>query len=110
MAISLRLARRPTDEEIFELARRNPGLQIERNAAGELIVTPTGGRAGRSEAALVRQLHNWATTEGRGIVFGPSTGFHLPDGSLLSPDASWLRLERWEALSPGQQEGSAALP
>ena len=28
-----------------------------------------------------------------------ATGFQLPDGSVVSPDASLVRLDRWEALS-----------
>ena len=28
-------------------------------------------------------------------TFDSSTGFGLPDGSVLSPDASLVRLERW---------------
>jgi Uma2 family endonuclease len=81
--ISLKLAAPPSDEELIELSERNPGLQFERTAEGELIVTPTGGEAGRSEAELV--------------------------GSLLSPDASWLPRKRWEALTPTQREGFAPL-
>jgi hypothetical protein len=46
MAISLRLAGPPTDDEIRALAARNPGYQFERTAGGELVVTPTGGRSG----------------------------------------------------------------
>jgi Uma2 family endonuclease len=107
VAISLRLADVPTDEEILELSRRNPGFQFERTAAGELVVTPSGSRAGRRDLLLGVQLHAWAEKDGRGLVFGPSTGFRLPDGSLLSPDASWVRRERWSALSPAQQEGFA---
>lgn len=109
LAISLRLVAHPTDDDILELSRRNPGLQIERSAAGELIVTPTGGEAGKREAELVGQLHRWAAAEGRGIVFGPSTGFHLPDGSLLSPDASWVCRERWDALTSKQRKGFVPL-
>lgn len=36
-------------------------------------------------------------------MFDSSTGFLLPDGSVLSPDASLVRLECWRALSPEQQ-------
>ena len=34
---------------------------------------------------------------------GGDTGFRLPDGSVLSPDASLVRLERWQALNPEQR-------
>ena len=38
-------------------------------------------------------------------MFDSSTGFRLPDGSVLSPDASAVRLERWQALSAEQRRG-----
>src|SRR3990172_1988537 len=104
VAISLKLVAPPTDEEIRELSRRNPGLQFERSTAGELVVTPTSGRGGRRELIVGSQLDHWAEADGGGFAFGPSTGFRLPDGSLLSPDASWVRRDRWEALSPEQQD------
>jgi len=109
MAISLRLGVSPTDEEIRALSARNPGYQFERAASGELVVTPTGGRAGQCEAELIAQLRNWATAHGTGVVFSSATGFLLPDGSLLVPDASWVRQDRWEALSPQEQEGFVPL-
>lgn len=109
MAISLRLPARLTDEGIRDLSARNPGLQIEQAPSGELILTPTGAEAGRREIALGAQLYNWANAQGTGLSFGPSTGFRLPDGSLRSPDASWVRRERWSALAPAQREGFAPL-
>jgi Uma2 family endonuclease len=109
LAISLRLTLQPTDDEMLELSRRNPGLQIERDADGGLIVTPTGAEAGHREAELLGQLHRWAVADGSGIVFSPSTGFHLPAGSLLCPDASWMRRERWDALPPAERTGFAHL-
>ena len=33
----------------------------------------------------------------------------LPNGSDRSPDASWVKRERWEALTPEQQETFAPL-
>ncbi len=109
MVVSLRLVAPPSDQEMLELSKRNPGFQLERSATGELIVTPVGNEAGRREAELVAQLHGWASARGRGVVFSPSTGFHLPDGSLLSPDASWVQQERWDSLSFEQREGFAPL-
>jgi len=35
--------------------------------------------------------------------------FTLPNGAKRSPDASWIRRERWEALSEAQQEGIGPL-
>lgn len=109
MAIILTPARPVTDDELLELARRNPGYQFERSAKGELIVTPTGGEAGRREQELSLQLGLWTKQNGKGIAFSPSTGFRLSDGSLLSPDASWVRRDRWEALTDEQRRGSAPL-
>jgi Uma2 family endonuclease len=108
VAISLRLAAPPDDDQILELSRRNPGYQFERSAAGELIVAPASSEAGRRGAALALQLGRWAERAG-GVVFDSSAGFHLPDGSLLSPDAAWVPKERWAALTPAQQDSFAPL-
>lgn len=109
MAISLKLAAPPGDEEILDLSRRNPGLQFERSAAGELIVTPTGSEGALRDLALGYQLYGWAKADGTGVAFGSAAGFRLPDGSLLSPDASWVRSDRWEALSPEERKLFAPL-
>jgi Uma2 family endonuclease len=58
MALTLKPPKPVTDEELQ--ARRNPGLQFERSAGGELIVTPTGSASGRRELALGAQLARWA--------------------------------------------------
>ncbi len=105
VAVVIDLLRVMTDEELRDLSERNPGYQFERTADGRLVVSPTGGLSGRREAEVVRQLSAWNHRMGLGIVFGPSTGFRLPDGSLLSPDASWVRRERWEMLSAEEREG-----
>lgn len=109
MAILLDLLRPVTDEELLRLSERNPGYQFERTADGRLVVSPTGGKSGRRSAEVLRQLADWNRGTRLGIVFDSSTGFHLPDGSLLSPDASWVVRERWEALSSEEQERFAPL-
>ncbi len=105
MAIKLDLARQITDEELLTLSERNPGYQFERIADGRLVVAPTGGESGRRSAEVVGQLRDWNRRSGLGYVFDSSTGFKLPDGAILSPDASWVRRARWEALAREEREG-----
>ena len=47
----------------------------------------------------------WADRRGGWEVFDSSSGFRLPDGSVLSPDAAVVRQERWQALTPEQRRG-----
>ncbi|MEB3260011.1 MAG: Uma2 family endonuclease [Cyanobacteriota bacterium] len=42
-------------------------------------------------------------------MFDSSGGFRLPDNSVLSPDASLVTQERWQALSVPQRLGFAPL-
>jgi Uma2 family endonuclease len=37
------------------------------------------------------------------------TGFTLPDGAIMSPHGSWVRRERWDALTKEEQEGFAPI-
>ncbi len=105
MAVVIGLLRVPTDEELLELSERNPGYQFERTADGRLVVSPTGGVSGRRSGEVFGQLREWNSRTGAGVVFDSSTGFRLPDGSVLSPDASWVRRERWEAVPREEREG-----
>lgn len=41
----------------------------------------------------------WADQHGGWKVFGSSSGFRLPDGSVLSPAASLVALDRWQRLN-----------
>jgi Uma2 family endonuclease len=109
MAVRLDMLRRVTDEELLRLSERNPGYQIERTAEGRLVVSPTGGKSGRRSGEIFAQLWYWNRRVGLGVTFDSSTGFNLPDGSCLSPDASWLRRDRWEALSDEAREGFVPL-
>ena len=104
MAITLMLSHKVTNDELLELAERNPGYQFERNVKGELVVTPASGRSGHREIRLGAQLDRWAEQDGSGLAFGPTTGFVLLDGAFVQPDAAWLRRKRWEALGPDAQD------
>ncbi len=88
----------------------NRDLRLELTSNGDLIIMPpTGSRTGQRNFNLNGQLSAWVKTDGTGIAFDSSTGFTLPDGAILSPDASWVRRERWNALSEEEQEGFAPL-
>jgi len=93
-----------TADEFFEFCQINRDLQIERNQLGEvLIMPPTGGTTGNRSGSIFAQLYNWTEADGTGICFDSSTGFKLSAGDK-SPDASWMKLERWNALSEEQQD------
>ena len=52
---------------------------------------------------LIQQLANWTDRDGTGIGFDSSAGFILPNGATRSPDASWIKLSKWNALSNAQK-------
>jgi Uma2 family endonuclease len=109
VAVILTMTKPVTDEDLLELSRLNPGYQFERDARGELIVTPTGSEGGGREAELGRQLGNWAEQDGRGRAFSSSAGFRLDDGAVYAPDASWVRRDAWEAIPRDQRKKFAPL-
>lgn len=106
MPITLRPYVPITDEQLMRFSERNRPYRIERNKLGEItIMTPVGGIGGGNEMLVSFELMGWARQDETGKAFSPSTGFNLPDGSCLSPDASWLSYSRWNALSLEQKAG-----
>ncbi len=94
-----------TPDQLLELSALNRDVRLELTAQGELIVmSPTGGRSGGRNLALAGLLWTWTQQNGTGIAFDSSTGFTLRDNAVRSPDAAWIQLSRWNALSPDQQE------
>jgi Uma2 family endonuclease len=97
---------RLSPEQFALVCEANPEAVLELAADGQLIsMTPTGGDTGRRNTRLLTRLQTWADRLGGWTVFDSSTGFRLPDGSVLSPDASAVQLERWQALSAEQRRG-----
>ncbi len=96
---------RLTPEQFEQVCQVNPEAVLELTAEGHLIVmTPTGGETGSRNSRLLIQL-GMALTRGQPSlrIFDSSTGFRLPDGSVLSPDAALVLEDRWQALSPEQR-------
>jgi len=93
-------------QEQFELlATANRDLRLERSPTGELIIMPpTGGSTGRRNAKLITYFVNWNDQTQLGEVFDSSTAFRLPNGSDRSPDVAWVSQEKWQNLTPEQQD------
>lgn len=99
-----------TREQFVELAIANRELQLERTATGELIINPpTGGDTGRINSEISGQIWLWNHQTQLGLAFSSSTGFELPNGAIRSPDVSWVRQPRWDALTSEQREGFAPI-
>jgi len=94
-----------TREAFLDLVAANPELQLERTSTGELVIMPpTGGETGDRNDEISFQIRAWNKQTKLGKTFNSSTGFNLPNGATRSPDASWIRLDRWEALTSAEQE------
>ena len=106
LPVDLRL----TPEQFERVCAENREAVLELDAEGRLIMmTPTGSETGSRNGELFFQLKLFANRAGAWKAFDSSTGFRLPDGSVFSPDASLLRLDRWRALSPEERRDFAPL-
>lgn len=94
-----------TDDQFFRLCQDNRDLRFEMTAEGDIIImNPTGTKTGDRNSELNFQLRLWTKQDGTGKCFDSSTAFTLPNGAKRSPDASWIRRERFAALTSDQQE------
>lgn len=99
-----------SDDQFFQLCQNNRDLQFERTASGELIIMPpTGSDTGNRNIDLSYQIQAWSRSNNLGLAFDSSTGFKLPNGANRSPDAAWIRRERWEALTQEEREKFAPI-
>ena len=95
-----------TEDDFFEFCQEQHSLlRIERNSDGEIIImAPAGFESDFIGVEVIAQLRESAKKDGRGVVAGPTAGLTLPDKSVLSPDASWIPMERLKALSRNQRQ------
>jgi Uma2 family endonuclease len=88
-----------TDDEFFDFCQRNRNFRIEMNSEGEILfMPPTGSETGGINFELIVKFGIWADQDGTGKGFDSSTGFVLPNGAIRSPDLSWMRLAKWNAI------------
>ena len=94
-----------TDEQFYQLCISNPDLPLERTVQGVLLImSPVGGDSGNREMEFGIDLGVWNRQMKLGKVFSSSTTFKLPGGGDRSPDAAWIKLDRWEALTSEQRQ------
>jgi Uma2 family endonuclease len=96
---------RPTEEEFQRICQKHEGFRIEVSKEGVIeIMPPTGGDTGRHNVFIGRKLDEWREAQDTGEAFDSSTMFELPNGAKRSPDASWVRHEIWEMLTPAERK------
>ncbi len=99
-----------TPDQFLHLCSDNRDLRMELTAEGELIIMPpTWSMTGWRNSKLNQLLANWSDVEGSGLVFDSSSGFTLPNGAVRSPDAAWVPLTRWRALTDEDRIGFALI-
>lgn len=110
LTLNLRSTMELTDKRFEQICQSNRDLRFERSSKGELIVMPpTGSETGGQNSSLTGQLWLWNRTNKLGRSFDSSAGFTLPNGAIRSPNASWIKQERWDALSQAQKRKFAPI-
>jgi Uma2 family endonuclease len=93
------------ENQFYQLCRENPEVKFERSADGKLlIISPTGGGTGKRNFEIGIEFGIWNRQTKLGVCFDSSTCFKLPNGANLSPDVAWIKNDRWNALTPEEQE------
>ncbi len=102
---------RLSDDELFRICLANKELRIERDEEGQLIImSPAGSGSSNKNFILNGLFAQWVEANlDLGYGFDSSGGFILPDRSMRSPDAAWIKRERWEALTLNEQERFAPI-
>lgn len=99
-----------TEEDFEQFCYDNKDMRIELTKEGDLIVMPpTGGETGIRNFSLNGQFYIWVEADGTGYGFDSSTLFTLPNGAKRSPDLSWIKKERWDALPQKERKKFSAI-
>ncbi len=110
LAVSLPTIAPMTRDDFYAFCQANRDLRIERTATGEVVIMPPAfSDTGNRNFHLAAYLWVWTEKDGTGLGFDSSAGFTLPNGATRSPDAAWIRLERWNALTQEEQASFAPI-
>ena len=108
-SVVLQLRQELSPEEFAIFSAANPELRIERAADGTVtLMSPVSTLSGDRESEFIADLKIYARSHG-GKAYSSSTGFTLPDGSIRSPDASYVSADRLAAVSEEELRGFADL-
>lgn len=99
-----------SDKEFFDFCQENELLRLERDENKQIIImAPTNTSSGQQNADLLGELVIWNKKKKFGVCFDSSTGFTLPDGSVRSPDISWIIKEKWNQITDKQKKQFAPI-
>ncbi|MBI3798143.1 MAG: Uma2 family endonuclease [Deltaproteobacteria bacterium] len=99
-----------TEEQFALLCQENRDFRFELTAQQELVIMPpAGAETGWRNGRFTYRLIAWSDVDGTGLAFDSSAGFTLPNGAIRSPDAAWVKRDRWDALTQEQREKFAPL-
>lgn len=91
--------------EFISLYLKFPELQMEREKNGKVtIMTPVKRGSGKRKSILNGYIWQWASEQGNGEVYSPSTGIQLPSGAIKSPDCAWVSEHRLAQLAENEEE------
>lgn len=97
-------------QDFVAFCEANPDLRIERSASGEVVImAPASSGTGHRNLSIGAQLWLWAERDDTGLAFDSIAGFTLPNGAVRSPDAAWVKREKWDALSEREKTTFAPL-
>jgi Uma2 family endonuclease len=92
------------EDMLLQASALFPGWQAEFIDGQVVMSPPAGGDTGNRNFLLIELLGPYARKHGL-VGFGSSTGFTLPSGDRLSPDAALVKAELWKRLTKQQRRG-----
>ena len=99
-----------SEDAYWEFCATHRDLRIEMTREGQMIIMmPVGSEGSHHNLTLSVRFGSWAEADGSGIGFDSSGGFRLPNKAKRSPDAAWVKRERWEALTSKERKKFAPL-
>ncbi|NJN20575.1 MAG: Uma2 family endonuclease [Leptolyngbya sp. RL_3_1] len=110
MTVSLPAIAPMSREEFYAFCQANRDLRIERTANGDVVIMPPAfADTGNRNFNLAAYLWVWTEQDGTGLGFDSSAGFTLPNGATRSPDAAWIKTDKWNTLTEAEKASFAPI-